>query len=120
MPRRGPRTLPQLAFVNLRSQGYGWRDSFNKASEALSTAVALAVAYRSGAGADGAWPTQAEYAAFCEVDVRTAQREWRVFREAFPGEKDPRRLAELLAREYGRRLEDRGAMLSAPATLLAA
>jgi hypothetical protein len=120
MRRRGPSTLAELAFVNLRAAGYGWRESFSRATDALDTASSLAIAYLKGAGTDGAWPTQAEYAEHYGITTRTAQRQWHVFREAFPDEASPERIAEIFAREYGRRLEDRGAMLSAPASLVAA
>jgi hypothetical protein len=61
------------------------------------------------------WPNQAEYASFWEISERQAQREWARFREAFPTEESPERLARWLYSEVASRIEDRSSVLSVTA-----
>ena len=121
-------TLADVAIANLRPQ-YGTGrlatlKAMKKAADAIAVAACLAIAAEKGAGRDGDWPTQAEYAAWWKMTDRHAQREWQLFRRAFPGEEGPERLAKWLLTEYGRRLAegDQGnpsVALTAPATLFA-
>lgn len=121
MARRTTPTLAEVAVTNLRNSGVGPIASVKKASDALGTAVALAIAALRGAATDGGWPTQAEYATYWKITERTAQREWALFRQAFPNETSPDRLARWLTVEYRRRLEqgDTSLVLSLPADALA-
>jgi hypothetical protein len=111
-------TLGEVAFVNLQAKGYGRIRAMKKAAEALTTVSCLAIA---ASRSENGFPTQAEYAAYWKQTDRSAQRDWERFREAFPGEKGPERLARWLVSEYGKRLaehEDPGFAFSLPATLL--
>lgn len=119
MKQREP-TLIEVAFANLRAQGYSTIRAVKAASDALTTVGALAIA---AAHSDNGFPTQAEYAAYWKQSERSAQREWRRFKDAFPGEEGPERLARLLVAEYSRRLaerEDPSIAFSLPASLVAA
>lgn len=126
MPRaKREQTLAEVAFLNLRS-GYGnglggTLKASKKASEALTTAACLAIAAHRGAAADGGWPSQAEYAIYWKISERQAQREWAVFKQAFPGEESPDRLAKLLVNEYRARVAsaDPSFVFSVPAAAAA-
>lgn len=117
MATRSP-TLGEVAFRNLQAKGYGRIRAMKKASEALTTVSCLAIA---ASRSENGFPTQAEYAAYWKQTERSAQRDWERFREAFPGEKGPERLARALVAEYSRRLsehDDPGFAFSLPATVL--
>ena len=93
-----------------------------KAAEACTTIACLAIAAIKSP--DDGFPTQLDYAAYWKLSERTAQREWSLFKKAFPGEESPERLARWLPSEYASRLskrEDATVAFSAeaPATLLA-
>ena len=118
-----PPTLGEIAFLNLRNgEGYGTVQAMKKAAEACTTIACLAIAAIKSP--EDGFPTQLDYAAYWKLSERTAQREWALFKKAFPGEESPERLARWLASEYAARLskrEDASVAFSAeaPATLLA-
>ncbi len=119
MAARTP-TLGEVAFRNLEAAGYGRIRAMKKASEALTTLSCLAIA---ASRSENGFPTQAEYAAYWKQTERSAQRDWQRFREAFPTEESPERLARWLVSEYGKRLterEDPGFAFSLPASVLTA
>jgi hypothetical protein len=114
MAARSP-TLGEVAFRNLQAAGYGRIRAMKKASEALTTLSCLAIA---ASRSENGFPTQAEYAAYWKQTERSAQRDWQRFREAFPSEESPERLARWLVSEYGRRLaehDDPGFAFTLPA-----
>jgi hypothetical protein len=123
-PKR-QQTLAELAFVNLRGEfggGLGGTlKASKKASEALTTAACLAIAAHLGAAENGGWPSQAEYARYWKISERQAQREWAVFKQAFPREDSPDRLAKFLVTEYRARVasEDPSFVFSVPAAAAA-
>lgn len=104
MKRRPPKTLTEVAYLNLRNQGIGPLAAINRAADAIATIGALALARRDF----DHWPTQVEYATFWKVSERTAQREWARVKEAFPGEDGPERLARHVYAELGDRLDNLG------------
>ena len=122
-------SLAEVAYRHLRTEyGDGLAGTLKatkKASEAVTTAACLAIAASKGAGRDG-WPTQAEYASWWRISERQAQREWQLFKLAFPTEHDgPDRIARWLLAEYASRLAkgergDPSVALSAPSTALLA
>lgn len=121
MAARTP-TLGEVAYRNLQAAGYGRIRAMKKASEALTTLSCLAIA---ASRSEDGFPSQAEYAAYWNQTERSAQRDWQRFREAFPTEDSPERLARWLVSEHGRRLaehDDPGFAFSVPAdaTILAA
>ncbi len=73
----------------------------------MTTVVSLAICAQMRDEGDG-WPTQAEYAAWWKISERQAQREWELFKRAFPGEESPDRIAQLMVANYGRRLAEGG------------
>jgi gamma-glutamyltranspeptidase len=116
---RKPATLGEVAFLNLRAQGYGTVRAMKAAADALTTAATLAIA---ASQSENGFPTQAEYAAYWKLSQRSAQREWERFRKAFPHEDGPERLARAIVAEYSRRLakEDPSMAFGLPASLLTA
>lgn len=118
-------TLAEVAYVNLRlefGEGLGGTlKASKKASEALTTAACLAIAAHRGAAEDGGWPSQAEYARYWKISERQAQREWAVFKQAFPREDSPERLAKILMTEYRSRVasDDPSFVFSVPAAAAA-
>ena len=80
-------TLGEVALRNLEAAGYGRIRAMKKASEALTTVAALAIA---AARSENGFPTQAQYAAYWRQPIRSAQRDWQRFREAFPDRGQPR------------------------------
>lgn len=118
-------TLAEVAYINLRGEfggGLGGTlKASKKASEALTTAACLAIAAHRGAAEDGGWPSQAEYARYWKISERQAQREWAVFKQAFPNEESPERMAKYLATEYRARVasEDPSFVFSVPAAAAA-
>jgi len=100
---RPPRTLSEHALVNLRAAGVGPLKAPVVAAQVVTDIWALAFA----AFELGHWPTQPEYAAFWKITDRTAQRQWARFRQAFPDESSPDRLARLLQSEMGKRMAER-------------
>jgi hypothetical protein len=116
--RRSP-ALAEIAYLQLREAGYGRVEATKRAADVLTTAACLAIAFESGAGVDGAWPTQREYAAYWKRTDRSAQREWAEFRKAFPGSDGPDALAKELHALYRHQLRDvgPGVVLSAPGDL---
>lgn len=115
-------TLGEIAFLNLRNhENYGTVRAMKKAAEACTTIACLAIAAINSS--DDGFPTQLDYAAYWKLSERSAQREWALFKKAFPGEDSPERLARWLMTEYASRLskrEDASVAFSAeaPATLL--
>jgi hypothetical protein len=97
MAARSP-TLGEVAFRNLQAAGYGRIRAMKKASEALTTLSCLAIA---ASRSENGFPTQADYAKFWKQTERSAQRDWQRFREAFPSEESPERLARWLVSEHG-------------------
>jgi len=98
-----PPTLADVALANLRSSGMGTVRAYASAGKALATVAALAIA----AAEHDEWPTQAEYAAHWKITERTAQREWALFRQAFPGEQTPDAFAQLIAAQRAKQLATR-------------
>jgi hypothetical protein len=89
-----------------------------KAVDALSTVGCLAIA---AARSENGFPTQAEYATYWKQPARSAERDWQRFREAFPSEDSPERLARAVVAEYAARLakhDDPSVAFGLPATLL--
>jgi hypothetical protein len=95
------------------------------ASDVFGVPVELAIAHANGAGSDGEWPTQQEYAAYWKVTERTAQRRWKLYREVMRDaglDPSPYVLAKALFAEYSSRLADGDGSVAweAPGSLLAA
>lgn len=109
MARKLP--LTTVAFLNLNADGVGKLAAMKQAADACATIWAVANA----AEKLGHYPSQAEYAETWDVSERTAQREWALFRRAFPTEETPERLARLLMSEPDRRLDDASSALTMPA-----
>ncbi len=63
----------------------------------------------------GHYPTQLEYANYWDITDRTAQREWALFRRAFPQEESPERLARWVLSEMSGRIENESSALSVSA-----
>jgi hypothetical protein len=61
------------------------------------------------------YPTQAEYAEYWKITDRTAQREWALFRRAFPEEESPERLAQWLRAEMSKRIDQHTSALAVAA-----
>jgi len=78
------------------------------AAKAASTVVLLALL----AQQLDHWPSQKEYAQAYEMSERKAQMQWELFREAFPGEESPVRMAEWLNNHA--RPKDQSAVFTAP------
>jgi hypothetical protein len=113
-----PLPLAAVATANLRAAGVGKFASIKQAADVCALLLALAQAHRSL----GHYPSQAEYAAYLKISERKAQREWALFRKAFPDEESPERLARWVYTEVGRRIDDTSSALSvaAPADLVPA
>jgi hypothetical protein len=96
-------SLGEVAVRNLHGENGGGRvallKAMKKAAEALAVPVCLAIAAERGAGGDG-WPTQMEYAKYWKLSDRQAQRDWQIFKRAFPGEDDPHRIARAIVADY--------------------
>jgi len=101
--RRPQPSIIELAIRNLVAGGM----SPTKASLKGAQAAVLVWALGHAAHELGRWPTQAEYAAFWGISERTAQREWVLFGQAFPGEQSPERLARHIVAELGKRIGDK-------------
>jgi hypothetical protein len=126
MPKRirdRPLTTAVLSIVLLQeTQRAGRRLSVGEKLKAAKTAsdvvgfvVELAIAHANGAGSDGDWPTQLEYAAYWKITDRTAQRRWKLYREVMRDaglSEDPYVLAKALFAEYSRRLADADASVT--------
>lgn len=106
---RAPRTLAEFAFEGLRRSGVGQIKAAVQGAQVVADIWALAFA----AHQLGHWPTQPEYAAFWKITDRTAQRQWARFRQAFPDESSPDRLARWMVSELGRRMADRDSVRDA-------
>lgn len=76
------------------------------AADVVDFVVGLAIAHVRGAGADGQWPNQVEYAAYWGITERTAQRRWALYRHVFGEDAEPRVLAKALVAEQAPRLAD--------------
>jgi hypothetical protein len=63
----------------------------------------------------GHYPTQLEYSEYWGITDRTAQREWALFRRAFPEERSPERLARWVLSEVSGRIENESSALSVSA-----
>jgi hypothetical protein len=115
-------TLQEVAYRNLQAAGYGRMRAMKKAAEACTTIGCLAIA---AARSEDGFPTQEDYAAYWKQSYRSVQRDWARFREAFPTEDGPERLARHVVSEFAARLAERedtaiAATLPADATILAA
>lgn len=115
MPRVARNRLPltSLIYVGLVENGVGHVAAMRRAIEASEAVVMLAIA-RHGLGH---WPTQAEYAGAAGISERTAARQWKAFKTAFPDEDSPERFARAFYAELGPRLDKigRGAIMAMPA-----
>lgn len=115
-----PRDLPlaAVATINLRASGVGKLASMKQAADVCGLLWALA----NSTHHLGHYPSQAEYAAEWKISERTAQREWALFKRAFPTEESPERLARWLLSESSRRIEDASSALAvtAPSDLIPA
>lgn len=105
----------EVAATNLILQGDGKLKSLTTAGRIGSILAQLIVCARNYDG-DG-WPTQADYAAYWKITDRTAQREWALFRRAFPGEDGPDRIAQAIVHQQGARrvAENPASVMSLPA-----
>ena len=101
MPKQLP--LGTVALINLRAAGEGKLISMKHAGDTCATIWALAYAHHKLNL--GRFPTQAEYAEYWNKSERSAQREWALFRKAFPTEESPERLARWLLSEISTRIE---------------
>lgn len=115
-------TLQEIAYRNLQAAGYGRMRAMKKAADACVTIGCLAIA---AARSEDGFPTQEDYAAYWNQSSRSTQRDWQRFREAFPTETGPERLARYVVSEFAARLTERedaavAATLPADATILAA
>jgi len=110
--------LTAVAFLNLQHAGVGRLKAMRRSADACATIWAFAYVKHK----TDTWPTQAEYADYWRISERSAQREWAVFREAFPGEDSPERLARWMLSEMSARIEDQSSALTvtAPADLIPA
>jgi 2-polyprenyl-6-methoxyphenol hydroxylase-like FAD-dependent oxidoreductase len=97
----GPLPLGAVAAVNLRASGDGQIKSLKHSADAL--ALVWCLAYQKHKTGD--WPNQAEYAAYWKRSERTVQREWALFKRAFPTEQSPERLARWMLSELTSRIE---------------
>jgi len=86
-------TLTYVAVRNLLAAGHKPRRAVIEAAKASATVVQLALISQRL----DHWPTQREYASAYDISERTAQLEWELFREAFPGETSPDEIAKWLA-----------------------
>lgn len=117
-------TLGEIAFLNLRNhEGYGTVRAMKKTADACATIACLAITAINSP--DDGFPSQLDYARYWKLSERSAQREWALFKKAFPSEDSPERLARWLMTEYASRLskrEDASVAFSAeaPAMLIAA
>lgn len=98
-PRQRTPSLLELAISNLRAQGHSWPAATVKGAQACSTIWQLAYQHDD----EGRWPTQEQFAAYWKTPLRSVQRDWSRFRQAFPREADPERIAKLVAIEIERR-----------------
>lgn len=113
-----PLPLAAVAVINLRASGEGKIASIHKAAAVVTTLWQIAyAAYKLEH-----YPTQAEYAEYCKISERSAQREWALFKQAFPNEESPERLSRWMLSEINRRIEDSSTALSvsAPPDLITA
>lgn len=108
MKKRGPKTLTEHAYLNLRNAGVSPLRAVSQAADACVTIGALALARRDL----DHWPTQVEYAERWNMSERSAQREWARFKEAFPNEDGPERLARHVYAEISERLDNLAAAQS--------
>jgi hypothetical protein len=91
-----------------------------RATKVVEVPVMLAIAHADGAGTGDEWPTQAEYAEWWGFDLRTAQRQWALYRQVLGDEADPLVVAKAIHNEYTARLRKREAVtlvLDVPAWL---
>lgn len=96
-----PPTYLEYAIANRRLAGDGQLAAANTAARAVHLAWQVAmVGHEQGFPVSQADLAESEWGG----SLRTVERDWRRFAQAFPGEDGPNRVAELLAREYGRRL----------------
>jgi hypothetical protein len=102
------RTLTDVAVDRMKLEGERpWR-ALRRATAALTPVALLAIAAQDGAGEDGRWPKQVEYAAYWEMDVRMAQRQWQDFENVFGEDADINAFAHAIVDAYpGRRLTRR-------------
>ena len=113
-----PLPLAAIATAHLRANGAGSIRSMKQAADVLGLLWALAKTTHDL----GHYPSQTEYASAWNKSERTAQREWALFKLAFPGEESPERLARWILSETSRRIDDASSVMAvtAPADLVAA
>jgi hypothetical protein len=104
-------TLADVAVAHLMRSGQSRWKAHMVAAQALAYAWQLAYA---STKLDH-WPTQADYAAYWELNRRTAERHWATFREAFGDQADINDVAKHLRDQLGSRIDRSSAALSAPA-----
>lgn len=95
-----------------------------KGARATETIVAWALAERAlghplglGIRHEGVSAAMSEYAEYWKISERTAWRELHRFREVFPEEESPARLARLIAHAADSRSEARAALADVPLSL---
>jgi hypothetical protein len=98
-----------------------WMRASKLAAQAVTLPVMLAIAHEQGAGTDGGWPTQLEYAEWFRMSERSAQREWATFRRVFGPEVDVYDVAQRIYANYRVRLREQDASVAydVPAALVA-
>jgi hypothetical protein len=110
-------SLAALAFLNLVDAGHPKSRALLEATKVSATVVGIALTWRKL----DRRPTQLEFADAWGMSERKAQKEWALFKEAFPAEASPYRAAEWLHANTSSRLDDRSAPLTieAPPNLTA-
>jgi hypothetical protein len=103
--------LAAVAVVNLRATGMRTVPAIHNAARVVATIWQIAyTAYKLEH-----YPTQAEYADEWKVSERSVQREWALFKQAFPTEESPERLSRWMLSEINRRIEDSSTALTVAA-----
>jgi hypothetical protein len=103
--------LAAVVTIRLRAAGVSNLKSLKQAADICGLLWALANTTHSL----GHYPSQAEYAAHWKISERKAQREWQLFKLAFPDEESPERLARWILSEASRRIADSSVALSVAA-----
>jgi len=106
-----PLPLSVVALVNLHESGMSKLKSIHKAAAVCASLWQITYTWQKL----GHYPTQAEYADEWKVSERSVQREWALFKQAFPGEESPERLARWMLSEINRRIEDSSTALTVTA-----
>lgn len=110
---------PLAAVITARfkeNEGMGLMRATVNAGKVCTLLVTLAWAARDL----GHWPTQREYADYWNESRSSAQREWALFKRAFPEEESPDRIAKEVLAQMGGRLDDPRTPFTLPASLATA